>query len=204
MITSIDGNTRYINSTVRVFMTDLRIMSDVWEWVQAAEVIDEDGYLRTIYLSEGDKAVVDADEAALQRRYSQSYTFHYNKAMEKANEAANDPTVKGRMVKVVGGRTGDDKGKIGKVVVAIERFYGKGYHGSMKLKLGIALTDRMVEVTMPNGKKFKNHADMIWVWAHNCVNVNPEQPNVAEVEQYAETYAKYEVENLRRTMAKSA
>jgi hypothetical protein len=76
-----------------------------------------------------------------------------------------------------------------------------GYHSVVKPKLGIATSARMIEKVMPNGKVFQNHADMVWVWAHNCVVENPKTADLAQCREMAQQFARGQVKALRQTQA---
>ena len=75
---------------------------------------------------------------------------------------------KGCTIKVVKGRK-VPKGTVGKVVVTMMQEAGWwNHHRSTALKLGVATSDVMIEVVARNGKVYKNHRDMVWVWSYNC------------------------------------
>jgi hypothetical protein len=68
----------------------------------------------------------------------------------------------------------------------------------MKQKLGIATSAKTVEKVMPNGKIFQNHADMIWVWAHNCEVESPKTADLAKCRETAQQFARGAVNGLRK------
>jgi hypothetical protein len=111
-----------------------------------------------------------------------------------ASTEAEVPT-KGRMVRVVRGKTG--KGSEGKVVVSIERPYGMGYRTSYENKLGIALDDEMTTYVAKNGKTYPTHKNMIWVWARNCEVIEP-QVDIEDVTYRANSMTDREVANLQQ------
>ena len=200
--------TDYVGRSVYATYETVQVMSDIWEQHLVLKSITPEGGVTSNYLAGGYGAderreyAIDATESAFQdfyvaqkaRRLSQ---LQYDDATQ-ANTARKD-----KMVKVVGGRDKTAKGKIGKVVVVKEMFYGMGYRGSMRNKLGIALDDTMVKRTLANGKTYDNYANMIWVWAHNVEVINPEQymASPSDIMNNAEQYATDAVANLKRTAA---
>ena len=101
--------------------------------------------------------------------------------------------VKGSVVKVVSGRTA--KGVEGPVVVVIQRPYGMGYRANMENKFAIATSDVMVDFAAKNGKVYKNHRDVVWVWARNCELVNIPEIDMADVEARAKEATSWEFKN---------
>jgi hypothetical protein len=56
----------------------------------------------------------------------------------------------------------------------------------------------MVEKVMPNGKVFQNHADMVWVWAHNCEVEKPQTADLELCRKMAQDFAQNAVNGLRK------
>ena len=203
--------TLHVGRSLYVQTETVRVMSDVWEDGLFLYSVRDDGTLardsveyyyenptedRTIYEIDATPEAFELYRAAQEER--QFETLVHNTNADYAN-----PAVKGRVVEVVRGRN-TPKGKVGKVVVVIMRPYGMGYHSSLRPKLGIATSARMVDKVMDNGKVFKNHADMIWVWAHNCEVENPQTADLAECRRMAQDFAKRQVDGLRKRQEEAA
>ncbi len=200
--------TDYVGRSVYATIETVRVMSDIWEDQLVLKSITSEGGLTSSYLTSGYGAderreyAIDATESAFQDYYASRKAYRLPQLQNEDATQANMPSNR-KMVKVVGGRDKTAKGKIGKVVVVKEMFYGMGYQGSMRNKLGIALDDTMVKRTLANGKTYDNYANMIWVWAHNVEVINPEQymalPN--DIMDRAEQYAVNAVADLKRAAA---
>lgn len=152
-----------------------QIMSDIWEMVTKAFYWDPvANAIREQWLDdESTKVVVDADlDTVLPAIEKAEYNRFLAREIETAKDEAENPAVRDRMVRVVGGRDKKVKGLIGKVVVVKDMQYNMGYRSSVQPKLGIALDDEKIDVVR-NGKTYSNYRNMIWVWAHNCEVVNP-------------------------------
>jgi hypothetical protein len=200
--------TDYVGRSVYATYETVRVMSDIWENHLVLKSITPEGGLTSSYLAGGYGAderreyAIDATESAFQDYYAARKAYRLSQLQyDDASQA--DTARKDKMVKVVGGKDKTAKGKIGKVVVVKEMFYGMGYRGSMRNKLGIALDDTMVKRTLANGKTYDNYANMIWVWAHNVEVINPEQymASPSDIMDRAEQYATDAVANLKRTAA---
>jgi hypothetical protein len=164
--------TEHVGRSLYVANETVQVMSDIWEESTFLYSIRDDGSLARdcvgyYDMKDEDRPVyeIDADETAFELYRAAQESRQYETLVHNTNSDLANPAVKGRVVKVVRGRN-TPIGKVGKVVVVIERPYGMGYRSSMRMKLGIATSPRMVDKVMPNGKVFQNHADMIWVWAH--------------------------------------
>jgi len=173
-----------------------QIMSDIWGSEKYAIYWDEASKSpKTIILDVcdyqymyGDKvhAEIDATEevyAAL-REYLYQQSFNTVKAKAEADAAM---IYKDSIVEVVSGRQG--KGTKGKVVVIIERPYKMGWRSAMRLKYGIATSDRKIKVPAHNGKVYENYADVVWAWKHNCQLANVPTINMKEVMETANELA---------------
>jgi hypothetical protein len=161
-----EGTTLYWRSE------SVQVMSDIWDWLPVAYYEENGSIAQRILNMETDTVVVDATSDVFDRIYNKEYSRLFEREKSRIDDDAEDPAVRGRIVKVVSGRTA--KGTVGKVVARIERQYGMGYRSSLQYKLGIALDDEMVDFHHPSGKVFKNHKNMVWVWALNCEVVNPQ------------------------------
>lgn len=196
--------TLHVGRSVYIREETVQVMSDVWEQQLVVTSIADSGALTSGSISwygqntnEKPTYLIDATEEAFELYRAHVESTEFDKGMRNAESQANDPAIKDRVVKIVHGRN-TPKGVVGKVVVVIERPYGMGYRSVMRPKLGIATSDRMIEKIMPNGKVFMNHADMVWVWAHNCEVEKPEAVNVAEVRARAVDFAAMMLANLRK------
>ena len=159
------------NTTLYWRSESVQVMSDIWEWLPVAYYEENGSIAQRILNMETDTVVVDATSDVFDRIYSKEYSRLFEREKSRLDGDALDPAVKGRIVKVTSGRS--NKGVVGKVVARVEKPYSMGYKTSWEYKLGIALDDEMVDYHHPSGKVFKNHKNMVWVWARNCEAVNP-------------------------------
>jgi hypothetical protein len=199
--------TEHIGRSLYVASEVVRIMSDVWEDHMFLYSIRDDGTLARDCVGYYDQKIedrpvwlIDADAEAFELYRAKQEADKFESLVYNTNADYANPAVKGRVVKVVRGRNAP-VGKVGKVVVVIERPYGMGYRSVMKPKLGIATSPKMVEKVMPNGKVFMNHADMIWVWAHNCEVENPQTADESQCRKMAVDFAQAAVNGLRKRQA---
>lgn len=184
-----EGTTLYWRSE------SVQVMSDIWEWLPVAYYEENGRIAQRILNLETDTVVVDADiDAVCKRIFNNEYTRLYARESASLEHEAQNPAVKGRIVKVVSGRTA--KGTVGKVVARTEKVYGMGYRSSLQYKLAIALDDEMVDYHHPNGKVYKNYKNLVWVWALNCEVVNPEV-DYSAAEVLAQRHAEATVLALR-------
>lgn len=195
--------TLHVGRSLYVANETVRVMSDVWEDGLFLYSVRDDGTLsRDCIEFYGDKPEdktvyeIDATEEALELYRAAQEEAQYTRLVQNTDAEYANPAHKGRVVKVVRGR-GTPKGVVGKVVVILERPYGMGYRAVMKQKLGIATSAKMVDKVMPNGKVFKNHADMVWVWAHNCDVENPQSADLELCRKMAQSFAANQVKALR-------
>jgi len=184
-------------------------MSDIWEDHMFLYSVRDDGGLDRDCVGYYDQKpedrpnwTIDADATAFELYRARQEADKYESLVHNTNADYANPAFKGRVVKVTKGRN-TPKGVVGKVVVVIERPYGMGYRSVMRPKLGIATSAKMVEKVMPNGKVFMNHADMIWVWAHNCEVEKPQTADLAECRKIAQEYAARQVADLRKRQAQA-
>lgn len=160
-----------------------KIMSDVWGAADKALVWDKatkrpkEVYIRfcDYQWDSNSYAEVDATKAVLKAYREYLITIEYSKRMNAEEERVNR-IEKDCTVEVVAGRK-VKKGTKGKVVVMLQRENGWGYRRSVSTKLGIALSDVMVDTVGKNGKVYKNYRDMAWVWTYNC-----KRTDVAEID----------------------
>lgn len=191
--------TEGVGTTLYITNESEQVMSDIWEWVTKAYYWDRASKTLKSAWVDGGVVVVDANFAALESEmYDAFFAKEYAAGLSAAENDSLMPDVRGREVKVTGGRDKSLKGKIGKVVVVMEKMYGMGYRGVLRNKLGIALDDEKVSVER-NGRVYENYKNMIWVWAHNCEVVAPaiSETELANVKRVAESRAKYRLENVR-------
>lgn len=154
-----------------------RIMSDVWGSADEALVWDKANKRpKTINIRVCDYtwdsnsyAEVDATKAVKAAYRNHLIQIRFSQ-LKSQTLAAISEIQKGCMVEVVKGRK-VPKGTKGKVVVMMTRESGWGYRSSPALKLGVATSDVMVDVTV-NGRTYRNHRDMVWVWAYNCKRID--------------------------------
>ena len=198
--------TEHVGRSLYVANETVQIMSDVWDTETFLYSVRDDGTLSRDCVGYCDSPEnnpvyeIDATEEAFELYRAAQEARQYETLVHNTDSEYANPAHKGRVVKVTKGRN-TPKGVVGKVVVIIERPYGMGYHSSMRKKLGIATSARMVEKVMPNGKVFQNHADMVWVWAHNCEVEKPQTADLALCRKMAQDFAKGAVNGLRKTQA---
>jgi hypothetical protein len=197
--------TLHVGRSLYVANETVQIMSDVWDTETFLYSIRDDGTLSRDcvgYCDSQENPVyeIDATDEAFEIYRAAQEARQYETLVHNTDSEYANPAHKGRVVKIVRGRNAP-VGKVGKVVVVIERPYGMGYRSVMKQKLGIATSAKMVEKVMPNGKVFQNHADMVWVWAHNCEVENPQTADLAECRRMAQSFAQRQVDSLRKTQA---
>jgi hypothetical protein len=199
--------TEHVGRSLYVANETVQVMSDIWEEHTFLYSIRDDGSLARdcigyYDMKDEDRPVyeIDANAEAFELYRAAKEARQYETLVHNTDSEYANPAHKGRVVKVVRGRNAP-VGKVGKVVVVIERPYGMGYRSVMKQKLGIATSAKTVEKVMPNGKVFQNHADMIWVWAHNCEVENPQTADLAKCREMAQEFATAQVNGLRKTQA---
>ena len=182
-----------------------RVMSDVWGTAHYAVVWDVDNnstkhiLLRVCDYAWSNEARVEVDATPeiveayhnfmYQRKYQQAYDSMKDQAFADAMRIG-----KGDLVQVKRGRK--SKGVSGKVVVAMDAQYGMGYRSSIQKKLGIATSDKMVDV-IRNGKVYSNHADMVWVWAHNCDKLEVPAVDLEAIQSAASAAAEAAIARLK-------
>jgi hypothetical protein len=196
--------TEFVGSSLYVRNETVQEQSDIWATHLVLTSIDPEGRLNKTSVSgwygmrDEDRRewTIDANDEAFERYRKRTYDFTHASILQRVTVMAVDPAVKGRVVKVVSGRTG--KGTVGKVAVIIERPYGMGYRSAMMHKLGIATSPRKVTVAGKYGKTFENYADMIWVWAKNCEVEKPEPVDMNLVESEATKFAAAAERALRK------
>ncbi len=200
--------TVHVGRSLYVASETVRVMSDVWEDGLFLYSVRDDGTLSRDPVDysydnkEENRPVyeIDATAEAFELYRAKQEADQYETLVANTDAEYANPAHKGRVVKVVRGRN-TPKGVVGKVVVIIERPYGMGYRSSMRKKLGIATSPRMVDKVMPNGKVFQNHADMVWVWAHNCEVETPKTADLALCREMAQKFAANQVKSLKDTQA---
>jgi ribosomal protein L24 len=179
-----NGNAKveYNNSVLSEYYdNNFRIMSDVWGTAHFAVVWDAENNRAEHVLVAicdqgcwGQKAIVEVDatpdvvEAYRNYKAERAYAATYERLHEEA-EAEAMAIAKGDLVQVKRGRNA--KGVSGKVVAVIQRQYQAGWKSSVQDKLAVATSDEMVEV-LRNGKVYRNHKDVVWVWKHNVDKMN--------------------------------
>jgi hypothetical protein len=162
--------------------------------------IDENGLLvkYSVDPADCDGYEIDYTEMCFFDYWTAQYNKSFNAEKINAEKHVNNVTIKDRVVKIVRGRT--NKGTVGRTVVVITRPYRMGYKSIMKVKLGIATSPVMIDVTMPNGRVFKNHRDMVWVWAQNCEVEVPDAIDIEKIRATAYEYANTKTADLRRVV----
>lgn len=188
--------TEFVGCSVYAQEETVQVMSDIWETHLVLTSIDGEGILRKnsvagwYGMKDEDRPEwkIDATDEAFARYRKKQHDTMYEKLVQDRQQNAQDPAVKGRVVKVVHGRSG--KGTVGKVVVVLDRPYRMGYRSVMSKKLGIATSPRKTLVQGKYGKTFENYADMIWVWAQNCEVEKPESVDLDRCKREASEYAK--------------
>jgi hypothetical protein len=131
-------------------------------------------------------ATVDADQSTKDAYLDYLTEKLYTDLFWKEQEA-NDQIVKGCQVEVVKGRN-VPKGTKGKVICTLWRKYGMGWHAKDELKLGVATSDVMIDV-VKDGKTYKNHKDVTWVWARNCKRTDGAPVDKDAIQARAKAYA---------------
>ena len=194
--------TLHVGRSLYVANETVQIMSDVWDTETFLYSIRDDGTLSRDCVGycdsqENPTYEIDATEEAFELYRAAQEESQFTRLVQNTNADYANPAIKGRIVKVVGGRN-TPKGLVGQVVVVMQRPYGMGYRSVMKDKLGIATSPRTVEKVMPNGKVFQNHADMVWVWAHNCEVESPKTADLAQCRTAAQDFGKNQVFGLRK------
>ena len=194
--------TEFVGSSVYAQNETEQVMSDVWETHLVLTSIDAEGNLRENSVAgwygmrdeDRPEWTIDANTEAFERYRKKQHDSYYERLVQLAQYNAQDPAIKGRVIKVVCGRT--SKGAVGKVVVVLDRPYRMGYRSVMSKKLGIATSPRKTVVQGKYGKTFENYADMIWVWAQNCEVETPQPVDLVRCEHEASEYAEHEVASL--------
>ena len=197
--------TLHVGRSLYVANETVQIMSDVWDTETFLYSIRDDGTLSRDCVGYCDSQEtptfeIDATEEAFELYRAAQEARQYETLVHNTDSEYANPAHKGRVVKVVRGRN-TPKGLVGKVVVVIQRPYGMGYRSVMKSKLGIATSAKTVDKVMPNGKVFQNHADMVWVWAHNCEVEKPQTADLGLCRKMAQDFATAQVKRLRETQA---
>ena len=178
-------------AVLKVYVDSYQIMSDIWGQAKWATYWDEEaGKVSNTMVDVCDytwsgtgTAEVDATPEALAKAREWFLKQETEKALGSLTENSWKMD-KGDTVKVVSGRTA--KGTVGKVVVSIYRDYKSGWSANSERKFGIATSEEMVDYAAPNGKVYKNHKDMVWVWARNCQLATQKPVDMAEVARIAE------------------
>ena len=198
--------TLHVGRSLYVANETVQIMSDVWDTETFLYSIRDDGTLSRDCVqycesnAEQPTYEIDATPEAFELHRAYCEARQYETLVANTNAEYANPAHKGRVVKVTKGRN-TPKGLVGKVVVIIERPYGMGYRSVMRKKLGIATSAKMVDKVMPNGKVFQNHAEMVWVWAHNCEVEKPQTADLALCRKMAQDFAENAVKGLRKIQA---
>jgi hypothetical protein len=198
--------TIHVGRSLYVANETVQIMSDVWDTETFLYSIRDDGTLSRDCVqycesnAEQPTYEIDATPEAFELHRAYCEARQYETLVANTNAEYANPAHKGRVVKVTKGRN-TPKGLVGKVVVIIERPYGMGYRSVMRKKLGIATSAKMVDKVMPNGKVFQNHAEMVWVWAHNCEVEKPQTADLALCRKMAQDFAENAVKGLRKIQA---
>lgn len=194
--------TIHVGRSLYVANETVQIMSDVWDTETFLYSIRDDGTLQRDCVhycdsQENPTYEIDATPEAFELHRAYCEARQYETLVANTDAEYANPAHKGRVVTVTKGRN-TPKGVVGKVVVVIERPYGMGYRSVMRPKLGIATSPKMVEKVMPNGKVFQNHADMVWVWAHNCEVEKPQTADLELCRKMAQDFAQNAVNGLRK------
>jgi hypothetical protein len=201
---TVSEETVFVGRSVFAKPETVQVMSDIWEEHMRLTSIDENGDLSVYSVAgwygcqEGDKVeyAIDATPQAFADYRKRQYELAYSRFLADAENEVSDPAVKGRVVKVVSGRTG--KGAVGRVVVVMMGNYCMGYRSSQQQKLGIALSPEKITV-VKNGKTFENYANMIWVWARNCEVETVQPVDTATVKAKADAFAANAHASLQKT-----
>ena len=187
-----DGSIKEIavGCVFRIYCQDTKIWFDEWGTGKYAQYWDETRqcimhHLLGVYGMTTDEKFDTAEIDITPENLAKVEQFHHNsivrELLDEQRKSAQE-IVKGCQVEVYAGRTA--RGTVGEVVVKIERPYGMGYRSSMETKLGIATSDEMIDVEV-NGKTYKNHKDMVWVWARNCERLDVVEPDMVAIERLA-------------------
>ena len=197
--------TLHVGRSLYVANETVQIMSDVWDTETFLYSIRDDGTLSRDCVGycdsqENPTYEIDATDSAFELYRAAQEVRQYETLVNNTDSEYANPAHKGRIVKVVRGRN-TPKGTVGKVVVVMQRPYGMGYRSVMRDKLGIATSPKTVEVTVASGKVFQNHADMVWVWAHNCEVETPKTADLAQCRTMAQDFARRQEAGLRKTQA---
>lgn len=132
-------------------------------------------------------ATVDADDDT-KKMYLSYLTQSICDDLVRREQEYNDRIEVGCQVQVVRGRN-VPKGAKGKVVHSMLRPYGQGFRPSNRPKICIATSDVMIDVVGKNGKTYKNHKDVVWVWEHNCDRIDSKPANQNEALRRAQEMA---------------
>jgi hypothetical protein len=202
---TVSEETVHVGRSVYTRSETVQVMSDVWEDHMRLTSITPEGDLSVHTVAnwygmrDGEQLeyAIDATPQAFADYRKRQYELAYARFLSEAEAQVSDPAVKGRVVKVVRGRTG--KGIVGKVVVVMTGNYSMGYRSTQALKLGIATSPVMIEKVMPNGKVFMNHRDILWVWAKNCEVETVAEVDTATVKDRADWYAASALASLQKT-----
>ena len=174
MVIKIDDRIFGEGTTLKVGTTTVPYMFDEWTTVFYALFWNDEKKKVEEVRAENMVAVADATSETLEKVRNYFFNEYFNTVMEKFVDAERE-IKKGDIAKVSRGRV--EKGKQGKVVVVMYAPYSMGWKTTTQKKLGIALSDEMVDVAAKNGKVYKNYKDMIWVWAKNC-----DKQNIQEID----------------------
>jgi hypothetical protein len=137
---------------------DIRIMSDVWDWIQVATILNYNGTYERIFC---DRGVVDTAPEQISAWKAKVESDRVEAEVRVREEAARIEAARigyGKKVKVVAGRT-VAHGTIGRVFWMKEKLFGC----NRTVKIGIALDDAKDE-------KGRN-INVAWTYARNVVVV---------------------------------
>lgn len=184
-------------TTLYVKTESERVMSDVWEYIERAYYLDENGNISSVCTDSRDfECTIDADYDAAFAAYRKTvFDRELALARESADAMAGITAVKGRTVRVTRGRNA--VGTVGKVVVIKEMVYNAGWRGRLANKLAIALDDEMTTWISPSGKSYPVHKNIVWAWAFNCEVVDP-TPDYSAAARTANYNADLAVDRLKR------
>jgi len=187
----------------------IRIWFDEWGTEEyACYWDDESNTVKTVGLScsQSDEwyrksyATIDASEEIWKKVETYYTAIYFQEYYEKALKESKQ-IIKDSIVKVAAGR--QNKGVEGKVVAIIQRQYNMGYSSNIENKLGIATSDVMIDKEV-NGKVYKNHRDVVWVWARNCEVTQPPPVDTKLLEEYAKENALRWIKSHRPVVLKVA
>lgn len=164
-----------VGTTLFTRYETVQVMSDVWESMMMVYYWDsEKRSLESLSNTEYRPVEyeIDADYDKIFEEMQETYLEEEfkNACVIEERRAAN-VEVKGRIVKVVSGKTA--QGTVGKVVAMTEKVYGNHYRAPVRMKLAIALDDEMTTFIAKNGREYPCHKNVVWVWGLNCEVVNP-------------------------------